>query len=411
MLKQNTMKKILLFILLIGCCQPTFSQIKFDISKIKKTEVKKFDKKNSLNMVYLYMTFGGSDFTNKNNFKKLENKIIRKVQYVYSDYPKDFDYTELVFQRFASLYVELPSAFNKPWVEWEIVIQTNCNNADEADNLFHGFIVTFKEGAEPNKIVEIPADIQKKMDKLSSSVEFFDINSSEDLSKFLAPKEMKICNIKYPTKSASIKMFKQKDHGSMKIVDGLFLTTGIAKGAIGPNNSPSVSAINYNIVTPDKNLSALVGNSNCLFDAAIIEFDIQIDADSLVFKYAFASEEYPEYLQFNDVFGLFISGSGLNNNPKDTTMNLATLPDGKTPISVSAINHLKNKEYYISNDYNTDLKLFKTWQYDGFTKVLTAKIKVKPKQKYHIKFAIADYGDPYYDSAIFIDAFGIRSKK
>ena len=222
---------------------------------------------------------------------------------------------------------------------------------------------------------------------------------------------MKISNIKYPTNSASIKMFKQKDHGSMKIVDGLFLTTGIAKGAIGPNNSPSVSAINYNIVTPDKNLSALVGNSNCLFDAAIIEFDIQIDADSLVFKYAFASEEYPEYLQFNDVFGLFISGSGLNNNPKDTTMNLATLPDGKTPISVSAINHLKNKEYYISNDYNTDLKLFKTWQYDGFTKVLTAKIKVKPKQKYHIKFAIADYGDPYYDSAIFIDAFGIRSKK
>ena len=80
MLKQNTMKKILLFILLIGCCQPTFSQIKFDISKIKKTEVKKFDKKNSLNMVYLYMTFGGSDFTNKNNFKKLENKIIRKVK-------------------------------------------------------------------------------------------------------------------------------------------------------------------------------------------------------------------------------------------------------------------------------------------------------------------------------------------
>lgn len=77
----------------------------------------------------------------------------------------------------------------------------------------------------------------------------------------------------------------------------------------------------------------------------------------------------------------------------------------------SSINHLSNKDYYISNDYSNDLKLFKTWQYDGFTKVLTAKIKVIPNQKYHIKLAIADYGDPYYDSAIFIDAFGIRTKK
>lgn len=405
------MKKYFIFLLLTLFSKTIFCQIKFDISKIKKTETEKLKKENLPNVIYLDMTYGGSNFVNANNFKKLENKIIRKVQYVYSDYPKDFDYSELVFQRFASLYVELPNVFNKPWIEWETIKQTKCSSSYEASNLFHGFIITFKEGAEPNKLVAIPTEIQKKLDNISSSVEFFDIKSSEDLSKFLAPKEIKISDIKYPNKSASIKLFKQKDNGALTIVDGLFLTTGIPQGAIGPNNSPSVSSVNYSVLTPDKNLSNLVGNSSFLFDAAIIEFDIQIDADSLVFKYAFASEEYPEYLQFNDVFGLFISGQGLNNNLKDTTFNLAYLPDHKTPISVSSINHLKNSSYYISNDYNTDLKLFKTWQFDGFTKVLTAKIKVKPKQKYHIKFAIADFGDPYYDSAIFIDAFGIKTKK
>ncbi|MBL0331096.1 MAG: choice-of-anchor L domain-containing protein [Bacteroidetes bacterium] len=405
------MKKIAVLLLLTLFCKTGISQIKFDISKIRKTDTEKFEKENLSNVIYLDMTFGGSDFVNTNTFKKLENKIIKKVQYVYSDYPKDFDYSELVFQRFASLYVELPQVFNKSWIEWEIIKQTKCSSAYEASSLFHGFVITFKDGAEPNKLVAIPPDIQKKLDKITSSVEFFEIKSTEDLSKFLAPKEIKISDIKYPNKTASIKLFKQKDAGALTIVEGLFLTTGIPQGAIGPNNSPSVSSVNYNIITPDKNLSSLVGNSLSLFDAAIIEFDIQIDADSLVFKYAFASEEYPEYLQYNDVFGLFISGQGLNNNPKDTTYNLASLPDGKTPISVSSINHLKNSNYYISNDYNSDLKIFKTWQYDGFTKVLTAKIKVKPKHKYHIKFAIADYGDPYYDSAIFIDAFGIKTPK
>lgn len=406
------MKKISFsfFILFAVFCKTSISQIKFDVSKIKVTEIDKLIKENSPTVIYLEMKYGGSEFVNSDNKKKLENKIIQKVQYVYTDYPKDFDYTELIFQRFASLYVELPTVFNKTWITWEIIKQKKCSNAYEASTMFHGFIITFKDGPEPNKIVTIPPNIQKLLDKIESSVEFVDIKSSEDLTKFLSPKEIKMTEIKYPNKSNSIKFFKQKDHGQLNIVNGLFLTTGIPQGAIGPNNSPSVSAINNYALTSDKNLLSLVGKTALLFDAAIIEFDIQIEADSLVFKYAFASEEYPEFLQFNDVFGLFITGQGLNNYSKDTTLNLATLPDGKTPISVSSINHLKNNDFYVSNDYNTDLKLFKTWQYDGFTKVLTAKVKVKPKQKYHIKFAIADYGDPFYDSAIFIDGFGIKSK-
>lgn len=397
---------LLLFILCSGVIN---SQIKFDVSKIKKKDVDKLIKEPAANIAYLQMKFGGYEFINPKSLKNLDNKIVQKVQFVYTDYPKDFDYSELDFQRFAALYVALPGVFNKPWIEWEIIKQTKCASAGEASTMFHGFVITYKEGAEPNKVNPIPADIQKKMDKLASSVELIDLKSAEDLSKFLSTKEIKINDVKYPNKNSSIKLYKQKDNGNLSIVNGLFLTTGVPQGAIGPNNSPSISSVNNNNLTPDKNLALLVGNAQ-LYDAAIVEFDIQIDADSLIFKYAFASEEYLEYLDFNDVFGLFISGTGLNNNPKDTTYNLAVLPDGKTPISVSSINHLKNKDYYVSNDYNIDLKLFKTWQYDGFTKALIAGIKVKPKQKYHVKFAIADCKDPYYDSAIFIDAFGIKTK-
>jgi hypothetical protein len=390
-----------------GSCS---AQIKFDISKIKKTAVEKLVKEKSPTVFYLEVKYGGHELLNPEAAEKLENKIVKKVQYVYSDFPKDFDYTELDFQRFASLYVALPGVFNKPWIEWEIVKQTACNSTYEASTLFHGFVITCKDGPDPNTVVDIPADVKKQLENINSSVELIDIKSSADLTKFLAPKEMQFFDVKYTTKNNPVKLFKQHNPGGLPIINGLILTTGIPQGAIGPNNSPSVTGINNFGLTPDKNLLTLVGKNSFLFDAAVVEFDVQIDADSLVFKYAFASEEYPEYLQFNDVFGLFISGRGLNDMQKDTTLNLARLPDGKTPISVSSINHKSHTEYYIPNDYKTDLKLFKTWQYDGFTKVMTAKVKVKRGQTYHVKLAIADFGDPYYDSAIFIDAFGVKSK-
>ena len=371
--------------------------------------VEKLVKTNDSNVVYLEIKFGEFEIVNVNDIPQLENKIIQKVQYVYTDYPKDFDYFELNFKRFASLFVEFKSVFNKPWVEWEIIKQTKCYNLNDANKLFHGFIITFKDCPTPNIQIPIPPEIQAQLDEIKSSVEFTDIKSSYDLTKFLSTKEIKVSNFRYQEYSKTIKLFEQNDPGSFDILKGLFLTTGTAEGAIGPNNSPSVSGINYLKLTQDKNLKDVLGGSPLLFDASIVEFDIQIDADSLVFKYAFASEEYPEFLNYNDVFGLFISGPGLNNFKQDTLLNLAKLPDKKTPISVSSINHLTNKEYYIPNDYK-NLKLFKAWQFDGYTKVLTARVKVKPKQKYHIKLAIADFGDPYYDSAIFIDAFGIKSK-
>jgi hypothetical protein len=408
---KNNMKRILLLASVLLTSKIGLCQIKFDISKMKKIEMDKLVKENSPNTMYLEMKYGGYELSDHVDIKKIENKIITKIQYVYTDYPKDFDYSELNFQRFAALYVILPTVFNKPWIQWEIIKQTKCSSSYEASTMFHGYVITFKDGPEPNKTFAIPPEILKKLADISSTVEIIDIKSTDEVAKFLSSKEIKINDIKYPNKNNSIKFFKQKDPGEFSIISGLFLTTGMPLNAIGPNDSPSISAVNGNMPTPDKNLSSLVNNANSLlFDASIIEFDIQIDADSLVFQYAFASEEFPEFLQFNDVFGLFISGPGLNNNPKDTTLNLATLPDRKTPISVSSINHLKNKEFYIANDYNLDLKLFKTWQYDGFTKLLTAKVKLKPKQKYHIKFAIADYGDPFYDSAVFIDALGVKTK-
>ena len=69
------MKKLLflvfiLFLLIFS--KQTIGQIKFDISKIRVTEIDKLVKENSPTVFYLEMKYGDSEFLNVNNIKKLE---------------------------------------------------------------------------------------------------------------------------------------------------------------------------------------------------------------------------------------------------------------------------------------------------------------------------------------------------
>ncbi len=127
-------------------------------------------------------------------------------------------------------------------------------------------------------------------------------------------------------------------------------------------------------------------------------------------------KKYTEYVgtRFNDVFGFFLNGPGIKKK-----INLAVLPDGKTPISINTVNHRKNKHYYRSNKrYGGFIKnifssrskraarsaLRKHFQFDGLTRVLKVHFDVVPYQKYHIKIAIGDAADCAFDSAVFLEA-------
>jgi len=47
------------------------------------------------------------------------------------------------------------------------------------------------------------------------------------------------------------------------------------------------------------------------YDAAVLEFDFVPTANQVVFQYAFASDEYPEWVNtdFNDVFAFYVNGT------------------------------------------------------------------------------------------------------
>ena len=58
--------------------------------------------------------------------------------------------------------------------------------------------------------------------------------------------------------------------------------------------------------------------------------------------------------------------------------------------------------FFVNNGNGGTASLDSAVQYNGFTVPFTATIEVKPFQTYHIKIAIADGSDGYYDSALLL---------
>lgn len=200
-------------------------------------------------------------------------------------------------------------------------------------------------------------------------------------------------------------------NSSIGINTGVIISTGNIANASGPNNSPSAST-GFGGGSGDPDLNLIAGN-NSLYDVAKIEFDFRPTVSQVSFQYAFASEEYCEYAntQYNDIFGFFISGPGINGPFNNAAENIARLPDGQ-PVAINSVNHTLNQAFYHDNNppgqsagCNTgEMAALSQTQFDGYTEVLTAIANVIPCQTYHIKLVIADRGDAIYDSAVFLAA-------
>ncbi|MEL6923952.1 MAG: choice-of-anchor L domain-containing protein, partial [Bacteroidota bacterium] len=141
-------------------------------------------------------------------------------------------------------------------------------------------------------------------------------------------------------------------------------------------------------------------------------------SDNVTFRYVFASEEYCEFVgtQFNDVFGFFVSGPGIDGPFDNDAINVASITtlDGiEEVVSINTINYLDNETFYVSNITTTDAQSCNvthvpTFQelieYDGFTIPLTASFQVIPCEKYRIRLVLGDVGDDILDSAVFLES-------
>ncbi|WP_396212089.1 choice-of-anchor L domain-containing protein, partial [Flavobacterium sp.] len=194
------------------------------------------------------------------------------------------------------------------------------------------------------------------------------------------------------------------------IKEGVLLTTGQSTLAYGPNNAAGSSLQSAFAPTPDPDLQMIA--TQPIQKGSILEFDFVAQGKEVSFDFVFASEEYDEYSTsaFNDVFGFFISGPGITGPFTNNAKNIALLPSSTTGNFAVTMNNVNNGaanngpctncQYYTHNNTN-DV------QYDGFTKVLTAKSAIQCGQTYHIKLAVSNVSDNGWDSAVFIKKFSI----
>ncbi|MCZ4408628.1 choice-of-anchor L domain-containing protein [Cryomorphaceae bacterium 1068] len=161
-------------------------------------------------------------------------------------------------------------------------------------------------------------------------------------------------------------------------------------------------------------------------DAAVLEFDFVPNGDSLEFRYVFASTEYQSFTcsSFNDAFGFFLSGPGLNGPFTDDAINIALIPNSDIPVGVNTVNGgvptgggqaenceslnpnwVEDSQYFVENyDMIPD-----DIQINGMTVTLTAYAEVQCGEEYHIKLAIGDASDGALDSGVFLEAGSFTS--
>ena len=190
--------------------------------------------------------------------------------------------------------------------------------------------------------------------------------------------------------------------------------------------------------TPSANLTTVlnsIGSTNSnLYDRASIQFSFLASSDSLKFDYIFGSKEYTNFTcsGFNDVFGFFLIGPGINGAPlynpngllRIDTVNLATIPGTNIPVAINTINqgfpsggnsasnclsanpnYVAHSAYYNSNTSGNTVSL------EGYTDVLTAKAQVVCGIPYTLELTIADVADGAYNSAVFIGSSGFEVPK
>ncbi len=189
------------------------------------------------------------------------------------------------------------------------------------------------------------------------------------------------------------------------IENGMLLTSGLADGAIGPNDEGSYTM--YNGTDGDDDLTAAAGYPT--YDACVIEFDMTVAADTLKLSYVFGSEEYMEFAGtgFNDIFAFWVSGPDIL-----VPVNIAKVPGTDLPVAINNVNAFTNADYFVHNGdgyeapYNTDDMYV---QYDGLTTILLAHVPVTAGETYHMKIAIADGSDAIFDSGVFLETGSLGS--
>ena len=172
-------------------------------------------------------------------------------------------------------------------------------------------------------------------------------SAAEYMVNTLLGADIPVSNVYYTGATHASGTFEFKGGSPIGMDRGIILTTGKAKHATTVNTSPIIYEDNQ--LNGDADLTKIVGFGT--YDASVLEFDFESDGSDLEFRFVFASEEYPGYVDrtYNDVFGFFTGGEDDNGDGRYFGgTNIAVLPIAG--IYFCDPNHYARNEFLIGQD-------------------------------------------------------------
>lgn len=124
------------------------------------------------NQLFISMPFAKEVVLNPEQKKVMEERVVVKVELVYTKYRKvvQFNQKELNRKRLLGLQKLLPQLFENPFWDFQLVSQTKGNSTEECDQMFHGFILTFRPNSTKETLAKEADYIENLVSKLTDDL-------------------------------------------------------------------------------------------------------------------------------------------------------------------------------------------------------------------------------------------------
>ncbi len=154
------------------------------ILSIQPREIEKYTAQSKVGLIQLETAFNNAIYTNLTDLKSLNEKVILKVELIYTTYRKSesFDQHGLNRKRLNALFTAAPNVMKQAGINWVLTAQTGCTSAEMGTEFFHGLVITYRE--KPSKsITEIEKRFLKEVASGTIKPHVYDSYLKNELKK------------------------------------------------------------------------------------------------------------------------------------------------------------------------------------------------------------------------------------
>lgn len=121
------------------------------ILKITPRLVERYTPQKATNTLIFPAEFNAVQFENAADLATLTNKVIIKIELVFTTFKKNetFDQHALNKKRLHYLFEKVPNIAAQQAIEWSLIGQTACKTVEEGRDFFHGILIKYKELPTP----------------------------------------------------------------------------------------------------------------------------------------------------------------------------------------------------------------------------------------------------------------------